>query len=40
MRVSLQTNNFEKQIMNIAQYSIGFLDGVKKRQKNIFRQYG
>jgi hypothetical protein len=35
MRVSLQTNNFEKQIMNIAQYSIGFLDGVKKG-KRIF----
>ena len=35
MRVSLTTNNFEKQIMNIAEYSIGFLDGVKKG-KRIF----
>lgn len=35
MRVSLNTNNFEKQILNIAEYSIGFLDGVQKG-KRIF----
>lgn len=35
MRVSLTTNNFEKQIMNIANYSIGFLEGVQKG-KRIF----
>lgn len=35
MRVSLTTNDFEKQIMNIAEYSLGFLDGVQ-RGKRIF----
>ena len=35
MRVSLTTNNFEQQIMNIANYSIGFLEGVQKG-KRIF----
>jgi hypothetical protein len=35
MRVSLTTNNFEKQIMNIANYSIGFIEGVQKG-KRIF----
>ena len=35
MRVSLTTNNFEKQIINIAEYSLGFLEGVQ-RGKRIF----
>jgi hypothetical protein len=35
MRVSLTTNDFEKQIMNIANYSVGFLEGVQKG-KRIF----
>jgi hypothetical protein len=35
MRVSLTTNNFEKQVLNIVQYSVGFLDGVQKG-KRIF----
>lgn len=35
MRVSLTTNNFEKQILNIAEYSLGFIEGVQ-RGKRIF----
>lgn len=35
MRVSLTTNDLEKQIMNIAEYSLGFLEGAKKG-KRIF----
>ena len=35
MRVSLTTNDFEKQIINIANYSVGFLEGVQKG-KRIF----
>jgi hypothetical protein len=35
MRVSLTTNNFEKQILNIAEYSLGFIEGVQ-RGKKIF----
>jgi hypothetical protein len=35
MRVSLTTNNFEQQILNIAEYSLGFLDGIQ-RGKKIF----
>lgn len=35
MRVSLTTNDLEKQIMNIAEYSLGFLEGAK-RGKRIF----
>ena len=35
MRVSLTTNNLEKQIMNIAEYSLGFLEGAQKG-KRIF----
>lgn len=35
MRVSLKTTDFEKQILNIAEYSLGFIDGVQKG-KRIF----
>lgn len=35
MRVSITTNDFEKQILNIAQYSIGFIEGAQKG-KRIF----
>lgn len=35
MRVSLTTNNFEKQIINIANYSLGFIEGIQKG-KRIF----
>lgn len=40
MRVSLTTNNFEKQILNIAQYSIGFLEGVQKGKKIFLDNMG
>lgn len=35
MRVTLTTNNFEKQLVNIANYSLGFIDGIHKG-KRIF----
>jgi hypothetical protein len=35
MRVSVNVKDFEKTIMNVANYSIGFLDGAKKG-KNVF----
>jgi len=35
MRVSLDAKEFEKSIMNVAKYSIGFLDGAQKG-KNVF----
>jgi hypothetical protein len=40
MRVSLVTNDFEKQIINIANYSIGFLDGVQKGKKIFLDNMG
>jgi len=40
MRVSLTTNDFEKQILNIANYSIGFLDGVNKGKKIFLDNMG
>lgn len=35
MRVSIDTNKFEKEIENIVKYSVGFLDGVQ-RGKTLF----
>jgi hypothetical protein len=35
MRVSITTNNFEKDLLNIANYSLGFLEGAQ-RGKKIF----
>jgi hypothetical protein len=40
MRVSLVTSDFEKQIINIANYSIGFLDGVQKGKKIFLDNMG
>jgi hypothetical protein len=40
MKVSLTTNDFEKQILNIAQYSVGFLDGVQKGKKIFLDNMG
>ncbi len=40
MRVSLNTNNFEKQIMNIVQYSTGFIDGAQKGKKIFLDNMG
>jgi len=40
MRVSLTVNNFEKQLINIADYSLGFLDGVKRGKKIFLNNLG
>ncbi len=40
MRVTLSVNNFEKQLMNIANYSLGFIDGVNKGKKVFFDNLG
>ena len=40
MRVSLQTNDFEKQIMNIAKYSIGFIEGIHRGKKVFLDNMG
>jgi hypothetical protein len=40
MRVSLQSQSFEKQMENIIQYSYGFLDGVKKGKKVFLDNLG
>lgn len=40
MRVSLITKDFEKQIMNIAEYSMGFLDGVHSGKKIFLDNMG
>lgn len=40
MRVSLSTKDFEKQIMNIAEYSMGFLDGVQSGKKIFLANMG
>jgi hypothetical protein len=40
MRVSLTVNNFEKQLINIAEYSLGFIDGVNKGKKVFLDNLG
>jgi len=40
MRVSLTLNSFEKQLINIADYSLGFLDGINKGKKVFFDNLG
>ena len=40
MRVSLTVNNFEKQLINIAEYSLGFIDGVHKGKKIFLDNIG
>ena len=40
MRVSLTTNNFEKDLLNIANYSLGFLVGAQKGKKVFLDNLG
>ena len=40
MRVSLNTKNLEKQLLNITNYSIGFLDGVNKGKSLFLNNVG
>ena len=40
MRVSLTTNNFEKDLLNIANYSLGFLEGAQKGKKVFLDNLG
>jgi hypothetical protein len=40
MRVSLNAASFEKQLMNIADYSLGFIDGINKGKKIFFDNLG
>lgn len=40
MRVSIQTNNFEKELLNIANYSLGFLEGAQKGKKVFLDNLG
>jgi len=40
MRVSLNAKAFEKQLMNIADYSLGFIDGINKGKKTFFDNLG
>ena len=40
MRVSVNTNSFEKQMFNIVNYSLGFLDGVHKGKKIFLDNVG
>lgn len=40
MRVALTVNSFEKQLMNIADYSLGFIDGVHKGKKVFLDNLG
>jgi hypothetical protein len=40
MIVNLQSKSFEKQMQNIVNYSIGFLDGVKKGKKIFLNNLG
>lgn len=40
MRVSIQTNNFEKELLNIANYSMGFLEGAQKGKKVFLDNLG
>jgi hypothetical protein len=40
MRVSLTTNNFEKDLLNITNYSLGFLEGAQKGKKVFLDNLG
>ena len=40
MRVSIQTNNFEKELLNIANYSLGFLEGAQRGKKVFLDNLG
>jgi len=40
MRVSLTTNNFEKDLLNIANYSLGFLEGAERGKKVFLDNLG
>ena len=40
MRVSLNAKSFEKQLINIAEYSLGFIDGVNRGKKVFFDNLG
>jgi hypothetical protein len=40
VRVSIQTNNFEKELLNIANYSMGFLEGAQKGKKVFLDNLG
>ena len=40
MRVSLTTNNFEKELLNIANYSLGFLEGAERGKKVFLDNLG
>jgi len=40
VRVSIQTNNFEKELLNIANYSLGFLEGAQKGKKVFLDNLG
>ena len=40
MRVSVTTNNFEKDLLNIANYSLGFLEGAQRGKKVFLDNLG
>ena len=40
MRVSIKTNSFEKDLLNIANYSMGFLEGAQKGKKVFLDNLG
>lgn len=40
MRVSIKTNNFEKDLLNIANYSLGFLEGAERGKKVFLDNLG
>jgi hypothetical protein len=40
VRVSIKTNNFEKELLNIANYSMGFLEGAQKGKKVFLDNLG
>jgi hypothetical protein len=40
MRVSITTNNFEKDILNIANYSLGFIEGAQRGKKVFLDNLG
>jgi hypothetical protein len=40
MRVSLTTNNFEKDLLNVVNYSLGFLEGAERGKKVFLNNLG
>ena len=40
MRASLTVNSFEKQLMNIVQYSLGFIEGAQRGKKVFLNNLG